>query len=58
MSLLYYRNKPDRRAGFVLIAVFMLGVVGALLATAMNGGHMPEQPDPAIVYLTKITAPM
>jgi hypothetical protein len=56
MALLYYRSKPDRRAGLVLIAVFTLGILGASLATVMNGGELPQSVT-ASLHLTKITAP-
>jgi hypothetical protein len=57
MSLLYFRTKPDRRAGIVLIAVFALGILGASLATAMNGGNLPQTAS-AKANLTKIAAPL
>lgn len=57
MSLLYYRTKPDRRAGFVLIVVFTLGILGASLAAAMNGGDLPQSAS-ASVHLPKMTAPL
>jgi hypothetical protein len=57
MSLLNYRAKPDRRAGVVLIAVFVLGILGASLAAAMNGGEPPQSVS-AIMHLTKVTAPL
>jgi hypothetical protein len=57
MSLLFYRTKPDRRAGLVLIAVFTLGFLGASLATIMNGGELPRAPA-ASVHLAKIAAPL
>ncbi len=57
MSLSYYRTKPDRRFGFVLIAVFTLGILGGSLATFLNGGHVPAS-GTAVVHLTKTTAPL
>lgn len=57
MSLLHFRTRPDRRAGLVLIAIFTLGMLGASLAIAMNGGNVP-QPALTKVHPTKITAPM
>jgi hypothetical protein len=57
MSILYYRTKPDRRFGFVLIAVFALGILGGSLATFLNGGHVPES-QTATVHLTKTAAPL
>ena len=52
MSLSYRRTRPDRRFGIVLIAVFAIGILGATLATIINGGEMPEA-APARVQLTK-----
>ncbi len=57
MSLLHYRTKPDRRAGLVLIAVFVLGILGASLACVMNGGCLPQSAA-AKVHYTKLAAPM
>jgi hypothetical protein len=57
MSLSYYRTKPDRRFGFVLIAVFTLGILGGSLATFLNGGVVPVT-QTAIVHVTKTTAPL
>ena len=57
MSLLHYPTKPDRRAGFVLVAVFVLGMLGASLATVMNGGALPRSAA-ATVHLAKMTTPM
>jgi hypothetical protein len=57
MSLLYYRTRPDSRAGIVLIAVFVLGILGGSLACALNGGA-PPQTASAKVHYTKLTAPM
>jgi hypothetical protein len=57
MPLLYYRTKPDRRFGFVLIAVFALGIVGGALATFLNGGVVPEA-QTATVHLTRTAAPL
>lgn len=43
MSVLYIRRaRPDRGFGYVLIAIFTLGILGGLLATYLNGGHVPE----------------
>jgi hypothetical protein len=59
MSPSSYDTKPDRRAGFVLIAVFVLGILGASLATVINGGHLPQSASTtATVHLTKTTAPL
>ena len=59
MSPSHYDTKPDRRAGIVLIAVFVLGILGASLATVMNGGELPESATAtATVHLTKMTAPL
>lgn len=59
MSPSYHDTKPDRRAGIVLITVFILGILGASLATAMNGGQLPESAAAtATVHLTKMTAPL
>jgi hypothetical protein len=57
MSPSCYDTKPDRRAGIVLIAVFVLGMLGASLATVMNGGDLPRSAS-ATVHLTKMTAPL
>jgi hypothetical protein len=57
MSLSYYRTKPDRRFGFVLIAVFTLGILGGSLATFLNDGVVPVT-HTAIVHVTKPTAPL
>lgn len=57
MSPSHYDTKPDRRAGIVLIAVFVLGILGASLATVMNGGDLPQSAS-ATVHLTKIAAPL
>lgn len=57
MSLLYYPRKPDRRFGFVLLAIFMIGILGGSLATFLNGGAVPEA-HAAIVHVMKLTAPL
>jgi hypothetical protein len=57
MSLSYRHTRPDRRFGIVLIAVFTLGILGATLATVMNGGELPESTS-AIVHLTKASSPL
>lgn len=57
MSPSYYDTKPDHRAGIVLIAVFVLGILGASLATVMNGGELPQSAS-ATVHLTRMTAPL
>jgi hypothetical protein len=57
MSLSYYRTKPDRRFGFVLIAVFALGILGGSLATFLNGGHVPVS-QTATVHQAKTIAPL
>jgi hypothetical protein len=57
MSLDYNRRKPDRRFGFVLIAIFTLGILGGSVATFLNGGEVPVS-HTAIVDLTKTTAPL
>jgi hypothetical protein len=57
MSLFHYRTRPDRRFGFVLIAVFTLGILGGSLATFLNGGVVPAT-HTATVHLTKTAAPL
>jgi hypothetical protein len=57
MSLLYYRTKPDRRFGLVLIAIFALGILGGSLATFLNGGVVPGT-QTATVHHSKTTAPL
>jgi hypothetical protein len=57
MSLLPYRTRPDLRAGFVLVMVFALGMAGASLAAARNGGHVPYAAEPS-VQLAKLIAPL
>ena len=57
MSQSYHRSRPDRRFGIVLIAVFTLGILGASLATIMNGGELPQSAA-ATVHLTKTSAPL
>jgi hypothetical protein len=57
MALSYKRTRLDRRFGFALIAVFALGILGGTLATAMNGGQVPDT-QPATVHLIKMTAPL
>jgi hypothetical protein len=57
MSLLPYRTRPDLRAGFVLVIVFALGMLGASLAAARNGGHAPHATEPS-VQLAKLIAPL
>ena len=57
MSLSYHRTRPDRRFGFVLIVVFTIGILGASLATVMNGGKVPHSAT-ATVHLTKASAPL
>ena len=57
MSLLSYRSKPDRRAGFVLIAVFTIGMLGASVAAALNGGK-PPQGAAAHALAIMVTAPI
>ncbi len=54
---LYARRKPDRRFGYVLIAVFTLGILGGALATYLNGGDVP-QVHASARYLAKTTAPV
>jgi hypothetical protein len=56
MSLSYQR-RPDRRFGFVLIAVFTLGILGATLATVMNGGEVPQAAT-ATMHLIKASEPL
>jgi hypothetical protein len=56
MPLTYRRTRPDRRFGYVLIAVFTLGILGAALATYLNGGHVP-QVNASALHLAKTTAP-
>ena len=58
MSLYYMRRtRPDRRFGYVLIAIFTLGILGGALATYLNGGHVPAVHASAL-QLTKTTAPV
>jgi hypothetical protein len=57
MSQSYHRTRPDRRFGFVLIVVFTIGILGASLATVMNGGEVPQSAT-ATVHLTKASAPL
>jgi hypothetical protein len=57
MSPSYHDTRPDRRAGFVLIAVFVLGILGASLATIINGGEVPDATH-ATVHLVKTDAPL
>jgi hypothetical protein len=57
MSPSYHDTRPDHRAGFVLIAVFTLGILGASLATVINGGEVPDSTH-ATVHLTKATSPL
>jgi hypothetical protein len=57
MALSYKRTRLDRRFGFVLIAVFALGILGGTLATAMNGGQVPDT-QTTTVHLIKMTAPL
>ena len=57
MALSYTRTRPDRRFGYVLIAVFTIGILGGALATILNGGTVPES-HATVVHLTKTAAPM
>jgi hypothetical protein len=57
MPLKYNRTRGDRRFGYVLIAVFTLGILGAALATYLNGGHVP-QVHAGVPHLAKTTAPV
>jgi hypothetical protein len=57
MSLLPYRTRPDLRAGFVLVMVFALGMAGASVAAAKNGGHVPYAAEPS-VQLAKLIVPL
>ena len=57
MSLLPSRTRPDCRAGFVLAVVFAIGMLGASLAAARNGGHVPHAFEPSL-QLAKLIAPM
>jgi hypothetical protein len=57
MSLLPHRTRPDLRAGFVLVMVFALGMLGASLAAAKHGGHVPYVAEPS-VQPAKLIAPM
>ena len=57
MPLSYHRTRPDRRFGYVLIAVFTLGMLGGALATYLNGGHVP-QTHASAPHITKMTAPV
>jgi hypothetical protein len=56
-SVLSTRCRPDRRAGFVLITVFVLGILGASVAAVINGGN-PQRSVEATVQLTKLIGPM
>ena len=42
---------------FVLVVVFALGMFGASLAVARNGGHVPPAAEPS-VQLAKSMAPL
>jgi hypothetical protein len=55
MPLKYNRTRGDRRFGYVLIAVFTLGILGAALATYLNGGV--PQVHASALHLAKTTAP-
>jgi hypothetical protein len=57
MSPSYHDTTPDRRAGFVLIAVFALGILGASLATIISGGEVPDATR-TTMYLVKTDAPL
>jgi hypothetical protein len=57
MPLRYNRTRGDRRFGYVLIAVFTLGILGAALATYLNGGHVP-QANAGVQLFAKTTAPV
>ena len=57
MPLSYTRTKPDRRCGYVLIAVFALGILGGTLATILNGGTVPDS-QTTVLHLTNTTAPL
>jgi hypothetical protein len=57
MSRLNYRSKPDRRAGLVLIAIFTIGMLGASVAAALNGGK-PPQSAAAHALAINVTAPI
>ena len=57
MTLSYIRTKPDRRCGYVLIAVFALGILGGTLATILNGGTVPEG-QATVLHLTNTQAPL
>lgn len=52
MSQSRHRTRPDHRFGVVLIVVFTIAILGASLATIMNGGQVPESAF-ATVHLTK-----
>ena len=56
MSLSYIRTRPDRRFGYVLIAVFTIGILGGALATILNGGTVPD--DVTVLHLTNTQAPL
>lgn len=58
MSLSYYRTRPDRRFGIVLIVVFTIGILGASLATVMNGGEVPEPASATTFHLTNSSSPL
>jgi hypothetical protein len=57
MPLIYRHTKPDRRFGIVLIAVFILGILGATLATVINGGEVPQAAT-ATIHLIKASEPL
>jgi hypothetical protein len=54
---LSYRRRLDRRFGFVLIAIFTLGVLGGALATALNGGDVPDA-QTATAHVTRTDGPL
>jgi len=57
MSLSYTRTRPDRRFGYVLIAVFTIGILGGALATILNGGTVPDD-HATVLHLTNTAAPL
>ena len=57
MSLSYTRTRPDRRFGYVLIAVFTIGILGGALATVLNGGTVPDT-HATVLHFTHSAAPL
>jgi len=57
MARSYSRTTLDRRFGYVLIAIFTLGILGGALATALNGGDVPDA-QTTTVHFIKATTPL